>query len=253
MGCDIHFHVEYLYTYTGTVNGLAAHEHSYWKPLDWPEVQCWLCKGTGLQAKSLDEKCHHCSQKPSSYDNYSLRRYTGKPGIIHEPWYDGRNYDVFAVLADVRNYDGRLKPIDQPRGLPDDVSHEIKQESDNYGIDGHSHQWLDLDEVLNYDWEQVVRHKGVVGEAGFKEWISFGYPKSWSGGVGGHGVEHVSVTDMALIVSCQKARQEGKAYFTKVEWDTPYSWSCKDFVDRMKEVKKAVGDAPCRLVFWFDN
>jgi hypothetical protein len=33
----------------------------------------------------------------------------------------GRNYALFALMADVRNYDGQLPVIVNPRGMPDDA------------------------------------------------------------------------------------------------------------------------------------
>jgi hypothetical protein len=57
-----------------------------------------------------------------------------------------RHYALFAVLADVRNY-WNIKPISQPKGLPDDVSPEVAAEADYWGTDGHSHSWLTLREL----------------------------------------------------------------------------------------------------------
>lgn len=43
--------------------------------------------------------------------------------------YCDRNYDLFAILSDVRNYD-HVKPISEPKGLPPDVSEIVKKQSD---------------------------------------------------------------------------------------------------------------------------
>lgn len=68
--------------------------------------------------------------------------------------YKGRNYCLFSVLANVRNY-WNIEPISKPKGLPVDVSLETKQESDNYGTDGHSHSYLTLKEILDYKgWDR---------------------------------------------------------------------------------------------------
>lgn len=88
-------------------------------------------------------------------DNYGPTVYKG--------WaYEGRNYDLFAILADVRNgygfagsYTGEgFKPISDPKGLPEDISEEIKKRSDDYGSNGHSHSWFTVKELTEYDWEQ---------------------------------------------------------------------------------------------------
>lgn len=50
-----------------------------------------------------------------------------------------RNYELFAFLAGVR---GVSPKGHAPRGLPDDVSPEVRTESNHWGVDGHSHSWL---------------------------------------------------------------------------------------------------------------
>ncbi len=57
----------------------------------------------------------------------------------------GQNYYFFARLADVRNYEA-IAPIDKPRGLPNDVSKLVSLHSKAWGVDGHSHSWINSDE-----------------------------------------------------------------------------------------------------------
>ena len=45
--------------------------------------------------------------------------------------YDGRDYELFSILADVRNYHNN-QPIDEARGIPDDCCKEIKQEYERW-------------------------------------------------------------------------------------------------------------------------
>lgn len=87
----------------------------------------------------------------------------------------GRNYDLFAVLADVRNGRGfaghytcdRITPIASPRGLPSDVSEDFKSISDHWVPDGHSHSWVSLEELSNYGWSTPkVVDGGTVGSIG---------------------------------------------------------------------------------------
>lgn len=65
--------------------------------------------------------------------------------------YNGRNYVLFAILADVRNGFG-IEPITAPRGIPEDASAFYKREVEKWGADGHSHSWLTLDELRRFDW-----------------------------------------------------------------------------------------------------
>jgi len=84
---------------------------------------------------------------------------------IDQP-YVGRNYDLFAILADVRNGRGfagvptgtGFVPIAAPRGLPNDVTPGVEAQADSWGRDGHSHSWLLLSELQGYDWDQVTTH-----------------------------------------------------------------------------------------------
>ena len=74
------------------------------------------------------------------------------------PNYDGRNYNLFSILANVRNGYGfagcdtgdGFVPIDKPRGLPDDVSGIIKQSSDQWGLDGHSFVYTILTQEIYF-------------------------------------------------------------------------------------------------------
>ncbi len=68
--------------------------------------------------------------------------------------YGGRNYDLFGALAGVRN-DNMELIADMDRGLPDDVSEEICNISDEWGMDAHSHNYLYLDEILNSSYYKM--------------------------------------------------------------------------------------------------
>lgn len=84
----------------------------------------------------------------TSADFYTKRKYADGEimmGIVEV--YDGRNYDLFSLLANVRNR-GYIKPICEPRGLPDDCCAEIKEEFSGWGDDGHSTSWFTLKELI---------------------------------------------------------------------------------------------------------
>ena len=68
--------------------------------------------------------------------------------VIH-PFYS-RDYRLFSHLAGVR---GSLQEaLSAPRGIPQDVSAFVRARSDEYGVDGHSHSWLGLDELLSCEY-----------------------------------------------------------------------------------------------------
>lgn len=62
-----------------------------------------------------------------------------------------RNYLLFSILADVRNYHlSDYCIISKPKGLPEDVSNEAKEISDYWDGDGHSHSWHTLRDLLEH-------------------------------------------------------------------------------------------------------
>jgi len=90
------------------------------------------------------------------YSN-SARKWYNSDMWHYDPWedrfvvqsaYEGRDYDLFALLAGVRNGCG-VTPISEPRGLPLDVSKPVadaaKRHKDNF-----AHSWLTLEELNEY-------------------------------------------------------------------------------------------------------
>lgn len=97
-----------------------------------------------------------------------------KAAILEDGCWDWRNYDLFSWLANVRNYDEeRITPISEPRGLPPDVSPEVKRVFDDWAADNHSHSWLLLSEILAssppkhcqafIEWLAAIRHFSRLG------------------------------------------------------------------------------------------
>lgn len=61
-----------------------------------------------------------------------------------------RSYWLFGNLAGVR--DESQKPIASPRGLPDDCSQAIRDLSEQWGDDGHSHSFVAWSEIEAHTW-----------------------------------------------------------------------------------------------------
>lgn len=75
-----------------------------------------------------------------------------------------RDYDLFTKMANVRSR-GETTPISEPRGLPEDISEEVKDYSYDRYHDQHSYSWLSAEEIREV-CEWWMQHKG--------EPISFG-------------------------------------------------------------------------------
>lgn len=87
---------------------------------------------------------------------YELACMRDRPGFRAD-WLH-RNYMLFSMLAGVRN-DFGVKPIAQPRGWPDDATEEAEFNRKDYGVDGHSHSWLSLGEIMAYEPSDEVRDR----------------------------------------------------------------------------------------------
>lgn len=75
------------------------------------------------------------------------------------PLFIGRDYDLFAVLAGVRNR-LNVRPIVACRGIPGDASAEVREAwtQAEHSPEVHSPSWLSLDELLTFDWDQPLVH-----------------------------------------------------------------------------------------------
>lgn len=118
-------------------------------------------------------------------------------GKTFEPW-EGRNYDLFAMLADVRNGYGfagvptgvGFRPIAAPRGIPEDASSDGAEFMESYETDGHSHSYHTLRQLREYDWDgQTTMSCGVVSGDAFEKLRASGEsPDSYAGGISGAGI-----------------------------------------------------------------
>lgn len=83
-------------------------------------------------------------------------------------YYSGRNTTIYALLAGVRNFEG-IEPLDDPRGLPRDVTRKTwgayhDALDDVRRPEDHITSWFTLDELEQVDWERFV---GVWHETDF--------------------------------------------------------------------------------------
>lgn len=94
---------------------------------------------------------------PTKYRWVSADKWKFSDGSWSVPWnfeyYNGRNYYLFSILADVRNGSG-VEPINYPKGIPDDASSGYLYMCNQWGSDAHSHSYFTLEELLNVDWSQ---------------------------------------------------------------------------------------------------
>lgn len=221
--------------------------------------------------------------------------YKWGPGFeqLAGPIYRERNYDLFAILADVRNGRGfagcdtgdGFNPIAAPRGVPDDASPEYAAEVASWDGNGHSHSWLTLGELLCYDWTQTTKRRGWVGPSDWARWRDYGRPDSWCGDIWGGKVTHHSNADFEAAWQKVRAtkgypenrhaaahigrkdpdgmedtaafiRHLGGAPYTQVEWVVSYHDACSGFWSDCVPKLLALSQGrfnDLRIVFFFDN
>jgi hypothetical protein len=144
-----------------------------------------------------------------------------------------------------------------PKGLPPDVSPLVKQESDGWGEDGHSHSYFTLKELKDYNWQQYgTKLRGWVGASGYQEFKKKGYPENYCGGVSGANIRHLSNEDMEKEIEADTT--EGA--YTQVEWAQTYAECAEEFltqtIPRLEKIRgdgERANDEHVRIVFWFDN
>lgn len=191
---------------------------------------------------------------------------TDEDGYTHVPWddkfYGGRNYDLFAILANVRNGSGTagvktgdgFNVIAEPRGLPEEASPEVSKKAKDWEGDAHSHSWFTVAELKAFNWKQKTQHQGFVELEQFKIFIKEGRPRSWCRFVSGSSVIHVSIDEMMDFMKGSVTMQEGKFYYTTVRWTETYANSVGSFLTKTLPKMESLGDPEkVRTVFWFDN
>jgi hypothetical protein len=194
---------------------------------------------------------------------------TDEDGWLHVPYgkkyYDERNYDLFAILADVRNGRGfagiktgeGFNPISLPKGLPEDVSPQVKKCSDNWGVDGHSHSWHTIADLLAYDWNQTTTLRGIVDANTYLEWKLSNrvFPESWCGAIGGPDVKVIDEESMnTLVKAYAPSLKRLDGYYCDVTWEVTYRQSALYFVETVLPKLQLLGSPEnVRIVFWFDN
>jgi hypothetical protein len=132
---------------------------------------------------------------------------------IPEP-FDWRQYGLFGFLAGVRNY-SQVPSLAPHRGLPADVSAEVREDSEGWNGDGHSHSWVTLGELLAFDYDAPVEDRRVTRQVA---------ANAWDGG-------------------CTAEPGGG-------EQTTYRAFLGPKFFEELERLKVAGAD---RIVFWFDN
>ena len=183
MGCDVHMYVEkknpvthnwdkmgkvFFDTYGASliirnlieVMGITKDEA-------WTILQKWR---DGEEPSNKTEEYIIGKYIPQNMADDHLHWYEAdKKGLLPYPYsdqpYGGRCYRLFGLLAGVRDTSIDMIVPDRHDHLPDDVSVEIEDLSDEWATDGHSHNYLTLKELMSSKYfkmtEQDLADMGI--------------------------------------------------------------------------------------------
>ena len=174
---------------------------------------------------------------------------------------EARNYFLFSILAGVRSDGKSIKPISEPKGLPDDASAEVKADSDEWGGDGHSHSWLTVKDLME-GMQGGFDCEGVVSINEYREFKENGAPSSWSGSVGGGPVSCCTNSHMDNLLEwgwhLDPAMKDTVAHnYTVVRWkikaEDALSLFIKGALPQLVDRCEREDKSDVRIVFWFDN
>ena len=151
--------------------------------------------------------------------------------------YNGRNYELFATLANVRGIGSPV--IAEPKGLPNDVCTITKAESDRWGRDGHSHSYFTLAELVDYVKDNPnMERDGYLTDEDAKKFDEDGLePNDWSWSETPTYGNYRTWRDESIITPIINSLRE----LYKKE---TYTWPEKQTREDEEKI---------RIVFWFDN
>lgn len=215
-------------------------------------------------------------------DTWTDKYGEGKDDVYHdESFYRGRNYDLFSILANVRNgrgfagsYTGEgFVPMNEPRDWPDDLCPELKNiEGD---ID-HTPSWCTLREIMDYDWTQETAKSGVVNLEQWARWMSLGQPVEWASMISGPQIIQPDVEEVNRLASLIGDKENKYRFYhnrdglreqlaqrlgaredrihTRVSWKVKYYEVASDFLGRTVPRLWRLGKPEnVRCVFYFDS
>jgi len=152
--------------------------------------------------------------------------------------YGDRNYRLFSMLANVRNYHNN-PVISEPKGFPTDCSDYVNKQKESWEGEGHSHSYLTLHEIKEFRKKhKVTKYSGMMSPENAALVDKGEMPNSW----------------------CQATRIPNHVYR---EWECTDD-TLSDLVNKLEErafeefwleidSDSSQNEHKIRIVFWFDN
>lgn len=194
--------------------------------------------------KKTEAGWEHCSAPPT-WNHWEMRHEERREGEweFNGNWYSGRNYEMFALLAGVRNSHDQ-KPIAEPRGMPRNASLAVRRESKEWGSDGHSHSHLTLAELEAGLQGAMIRFGGRMPPSTYEAWEG-DFPSEWYASCSGR----VTISEAQYLAGQRPERE----FDIECSWELPADKAFEHFSKLLPELRKLGAPDEVRLVFWFDN
>lgn len=174
------------------------------------------------------------------------------PGIAVAPEdFRNRNYNLFAILANVRNGHGFAgvttgegwPSIAPGRGLPEGFDPDAVLPHPHYPEEGprylgdHSFTWVTLDELKAFDWDGVTSTLyGIVPADVYEELKTGEQPEEWSGGISGPGIR---VYDRPGYLEAKRMDRLAPCPHVRTSWT--------------RTARQATNDWPGQVIPWLEG
>lgn len=209
--------------------------------------------------------------KAIMHKNRYFGRYSDEPEFKVKLDLD-RDYDLFAILGNVRNGRGfagtptgsGFDPMSDNRGIPEDISAEAIEALSH----DHSPTWVTLAEILAYDWDRSSTHVGWLSPIEFAEWDRMKEwnpePSSWCGGGNFKQLSNEEMREEIRLATFPNDAAKTEAALrslghvaTKIQWETSYSHDSRQMWTKilppMLNLGREHGFDNVRLVMDFDS
>lgn len=173
-------------------------------------------------------------------------RGNGEREVDIVPIYDDRNYALFSLLADVRNY-YENDPISQPKGLPQNCCGRTKEEYNYWDCDGHSHSYFTLEELYSARKRigDYINYSGYISPEDAEKLEENITPSSWCQGTSDKSWVHRKWREKYNPLDDIIKALEKRACEEFWIWD---------HIDADERKQMLIENADnLRIVFWFDN
>ena len=165
------------------------------------------------------------------------------------------SYPLFSALSNFCNEDGFVvrNIISLFRGMPNDVSNDVKEFSEN-SEENFGYSWVSLKELVNYNWESLIDYDYYVNPKQYAQYKNGHNPSFLCKSLGKFINEEdiVSNKEMDKIIKNNKS----KHCYTKIRICEPIKKHAEQFIqDVIPElIKNSKKDdySDVRLVFWFN-